>query len=158
MARRRVARAIPCLTALPQEEHGAVIIETALGFMLIMTCVLGIIECCMMVYTYSVCADAARHGARYASLHGIDSTTCSGPGVGCGDPTAANVVSDVNTYASAYSAPAASMTVTVSYPDAGGNTPPSRVIVTIAYIYRPLFNVPGTPTNFQVSSQGRILY
>jgi Flp pilus assembly protein TadG len=145
-------------SVLASDEQGAVAIETALGFMLIMTCVLGIIECCMMVYTYSVCADAARHGVRYATLHGTNSVSCSGPSTGCADTTAANVVSDVTNYASAFSAPAASMTVTVSYPDLGGSTTPSRVVVTIAYVYQPLFRFPGTPTNFQVSSQGRIIY
>ena len=126
--------------------------------MLVFTCILGIIECCMMGYTYSVYADAARHGMRYATLHGFDSSSCSGPTVGCGDPTASNVVNDVTTYAARYAAPASSVMVTVSYPDTGGCTAPSRVLVTILYTYQPLFRFPGTATNFQISSQGRILY
>jgi len=144
--------------SLASEDQGAAILETALSFMLIMTCILGIIECCLMVYTYSVYADAAREGVRYATLHGLDSASCSGPSVGCADSSAANVVSYVKTYASAYSAPAATMAVTVSYPDTGGCAAPSRVIVSISYVYKPLFNYPGTSTSFQTTSQGRIIY
>jgi Flp pilus assembly protein TadG len=139
------------------DEQGSVMVETALSFFLIITCVLGIIECCLMVYTYAVYADAARHGVRYATFHGTDSTSCSGPSAGC-DSTAASVVSDVTTYASGYAAPASGLTVTVTYPDAGGSKASSRVIVNVAYSYHPLFNFPGTPTNFQVKSQGRIVY
>jgi len=141
-----------------RDERGAAAIETALGLMLILTCMLGIIECCLMVYTYSVYTDAAREGARYATLHGLDSTSCSGPSAGCADPTAANVISYVKTYASTYTAQTSSLSVTVSYPDAGGCATPSRVIVTVAYVYKPLFKLPGMAPSFQASSQGRIVY
>lgn len=147
-----------CWKGFRRAEDGAVAIETALSLMVIFTCVLGIIECCMMVYTFSVYADAARQGVRYATFHGADSTVCSGPSTGCGDPTGTNVINAVKTYASGYSAPASSLSVTVSYPDSGGSMTPSRVVVTVSYMYQPLFNFPGTPTAFQVSSQGRIVY
>jgi len=140
------------------DQSGSAAIETALSYMLMMTCTLGIIECCMMAYTYGVYSDAARHGVRYAAIHGADSSHCSGPSTGCGDPTGANVVSNVTGYASGYVAPISGMTVQVSYPDVGGCTAMSRVIVTITYTYMPLFKVPGTSHVFQVSSQGRILY
>ncbi len=123
-----------------------------------MTCVMGIMEFCVMTYTYAVYADAARRGVRYATIHGSDSSNCSGPSSGCGDSTGANVVSAVKSYASAYTNPISGMTVQVSYPDSGGCTPPSRVIVTITYNYAPLFHYPGTSHVFQVISQGRILY
>jgi Flp pilus assembly protein TadG len=139
-------------------ESGSVLIETALSYFLIMTCMLGIIECCLMTYTYSVYADAARHGARYASMHGSASANCSGPSSGCADATAANVVASVTGYASSYAAPVTGMTVVVTYPDTGGCAAPSRVVVTITYNYNPLFTFPGSTHTFQVSSQGRIIY
>ena len=139
-------------------ESGSVAIETALSFMMIMTLVLGIIECCMMVYTYSVLADAARHGVRYATIHGASSSNCSGPSTGCADSSAANVINDVTTYARTFTGNISGMTVQVTYPDAGGSTTPSRVTVTIRCTYRPLFNFPGMSQVFQVSSQGRIVY
>ena len=144
--------------AFEVDEQGSVLIETALSFMLMMTCVLGIIECCMMTYTYSVYADAARYGVRYATFHGANSSNCSGPTTGCGDPTGANVVSGVTSYASNYSTPVSGMAVAVSYPDTGGSTTPSRVLVTITYTYLPIFHFPGANHTFQVVSQGRIIY
>lgn len=141
-----------------RSESGAVALETALSFMLVMTLVLGIIEFSVMMYTYSILGDAARHGVRYATIHGAASSNCSGPSTGCGDTTAANVVSDVKTYAAKFTHNVSGMTVQVTYPDAGGSTTPSRVKVAITYTYVPLFHVIGTGAAFHVSSQGRILY
>lgn len=139
-------------------EAGSVAIETALSFMLVMTMILGIIEFSVMMYTYSVLADAARHGVRYASVHGANSPNCSGPSNGCADSSATNVVNDVTTFANNFAGNVSGMTVQVTYPDAGGSTAPSRVTVGITYTYQPLFHVVGTDLVFHVSSQGRILY
>jgi Flp pilus assembly protein TadG len=139
-------------------ETGAVAIETALSFMLMMTMVLGIIEFSVMAYTYSVLGDAARHGVRYATIHGTASSNCSGPSTGCADSGAANVISDVTTYANTFARNISGMQVQVTYPDAGGSTAPSRVTVAITYTYQPMFHVIGTSPAFHVSSQGRILY
>jgi Flp pilus assembly protein TadG len=143
---------------LRQDESGAVAIETAASFVLLITLVLGIIEFSMMTYTYGVMAEAARHGVRYASIHGVDSSTCSGPSTGCSDPTAANVVNDVNTFASQFLNTMSSAVVRVTYPDAGGSAVASRVTVAITYTYQPLFRFPGLQQTFQLSAQGRILY
>jgi Flp pilus assembly protein TadG len=140
---------------LGRQESGSAAIETALSYMLVMTCVLGIIECSMMVYTYSVYADAARVGVRYATIHGADSSNCSGPG--CTDSTGANVASAVTTYAALFTTPASGLNVTVNYPD-GSCATPSRVSVTVAYTYVPLFHFPGTQAAFSAMSQGRIIY
>jgi len=142
---------------LGRGEDGSIVIETALGFMITMTMVLVIIECCMMVYTYSVLEDAVREGVRFASIHGIDSSSCSGPSSGCADSTGANVVSDVTVYAGKFVGNLAGMGVTVTYPD-GKSTPTSRVSVQIVYTYQPLFRFPGASHVLQVSSQGRIVY
>jgi len=143
---------------LRARDTGSAAVETALAFSLMMTCVIAIVEFSLMLYTYSVYADAARYGVRYATIHGSDSSNCSGPSVGCVDPTSANVVSQVTSYASAYAAPLAGAAVQVSYPDIGGCTSPSRVIVTVTYTYGQIFQAPLKGLNFQVSSQGRILY
>ena len=143
---------------LRRDDSGSAIIETALAYMLMMTCVLGVINFSMMVYTYAVYADAVRHGVRFATIHGSDSSTCSGPSTGCGDPEATNVVAAVKTYAQPYVASIAGSTITVTYPDAGGCMPPSRVIVSMSYNYVPLFRLSNSSFTFKVSSQGRILY
>ena len=132
-------------------------IETVLGFMVTMTMVLGIIECCMMAYTYAALEDAAREGVRYAAIHGTDSTNCSGPSSGCGDSAGANVVSDVTAYASQLAGNLGGMSVVVTYPD-GVSTATSRVQVAITYTYQSLFNYPSGSHLLQVSSQGRIIY
>ncbi len=149
-------RSGPVAAAL-RDERGSILIETALGFMIIMAMVLGIVEMSVMAYTYGALEDATREGVRYACIHGMDSSTCSGPSLGCADASGANVVSDVTTYAGNYVGNLSSMTVTVSYPD-GTSTATSRVQVAIAYTYQPLFlNSLGSHL-LQVSSEGRIMY
>lgn len=138
-------------------EDGSILIETALVFMLMITMVLGIIEFSIMAYTLSVLEDAAREGVRYASVHGVDSVSCSGPSVGCADSSSANVVTDITAYAGSFSGLIGDMSVTVTYPD-GKSTPTSRVQVAIVYTYQPHFLLPGVSQVMQVSSQGRIVY
>jgi Flp pilus assembly protein TadG len=139
-----------------REDCGSIMIETTLGFMILMTMVLGILECSMMAYTFSVMEDSAREGVRYATVHGIDSSSCAGPSSGC-DATAANVVSDVKAYAKTFTGGLNTMTVTVTYPD-GASTATSRVKVALSCTYQPVFHFPGSAHLFQVSSEGRILY
>ena len=145
------------LLRLGRGEYGSIVIETAIGFMITMTMVLGIIECCMMAYTYSVLEDAVREGVRFAAIHGTDSSSCSGPSSGCADSTGTNVVSDVTSYAGKFVGNLVGMGVTVTYPD-GTSTPTSRVSVQIVYTYQSLFHFPGASHILQVSSQGRIVY
>lgn len=139
-----------------KDESGAIMIETVLCFMVMITMVLGIIECSIMAYTYSVMEDAAREGVRYATVHGINSPSCNGPSSGC-DATAANVVSDVRAYAGAFTGSLAGMNVAVNYLD-GASTATSRVRVTVSGTYQPVFHFPETARVFSVSSEGRILY
>lgn len=151
-----VARVRRYSVRLLREEHGASMVETALGLMLMMTMVLGVMEFSMMTYTYSVYADATRQGMRYASIHGSDSSSCSGPTTGCTDSTGANVVSTVTSYAADYVTAANSVNVSVSYPDSA-STPGSRVTVTTTYTYKPLFGLGVTPS-FTMTSAGRITF
>jgi Flp pilus assembly protein TadG len=139
-----------------RDDGGAIMIETTLGFMIMMAMVLGIIECSMMAYTFSVMEDSAREGVRYATVHGINSPSCNGPSSGC-DATAANVVTDVKNYAGTFTSGLSGMTVTVTYPD-GASTATSRVKVSLSCTYQPIFHFPGTAQLLRVSSEGRILY
>ena len=137
-------------------EQGSVAIETSISFMVMILFLFGIMECCMMGYTYASLEDAAREGVRYAVVHGTDSATCEGPSTGC-DATAANVKSDVSTYAKTFVGNLSTMVVTVSYPD-GTSTALSRVQVSVSQTYQPIFKVPGVSHVMTVSSAGRILY
>lgn len=140
------------------DSSGSVLIETALAYMLGIAMVLGIVELAMMCYTFGVINEAARAGVHYATIHGANSSNCSGPSSGCADPSAANVVNQVAAFASSFTSSAAPMTVTVTYPDAGGSTAPSRVLVTVSYTYRPLFGISAAGPAFHVAEQGRIAY
>jgi Flp pilus assembly protein TadG len=138
------------------DESGSITIETAVSFMIMMTMILGIMEFCMMGYTYAVLEESAREGVRYAIIHGVDSSACAGPSSGC-DATAANVVLDVKNYAESFAGNVSAMTVNVTYPD-GTSTGTSRVQVAISYTYQPIFHFPGIAHVLSISSSGRILY
>jgi len=139
-------------------QSGSVLVETSIAYMLGMAMVLGTIELAAMCYTFGVVSEAARTGVHYASIHGADSSNCSGPTTGCGDPTAAHVVSQVTAFAATFTKSASLMTVTVTYPDGGGSTAPSRVLVTVNYTYHPLFGISAIGHVFKVAEQGRIVY
>jgi Flp pilus assembly protein TadG len=140
-----------------QEECGAAQLETAISYMLLFLITAGIIQFCMLVYTYGVYAEAARAGVRYAVQHGSDSTTCSGPSSGCTDSGGANVVAAVNTYAAEYVSTIPGMKVVANYPDSS-SAPGSRVVVNVTYTYMPFFTYKGFNQTFQIAAQGRILY
>ncbi len=132
-------------------------IETALGLSVLLGMVWGVTEFSMMGYTYAVYADGAREGVRYAITHGVDSANCSGPSTGCMDSTAANVASTVSNYVTGLTTLASSVNVSVSYPD-NSSAPPSRVIVTVSYTYKPMFGVIGAGPSFSTGAAGRIEY
>ncbi len=140
------------------DDSGSVQVESAFCYLIIFMLMLGIIQFCMMVYTFGVYSEAARVGTRYAVEHGTNSSNCSGPSTGCGDSSAANVISAVNNYAAAYVAKISGMNVAVNYPDSTGSAAPSRVVVTITYTYAPFVSYAGFAQPFSITSQGRIQY
>ncbi len=138
-------------------EEGSLLLESAIALLVIMPLVLWLFEICMLTYTCSVLGDAARQGVRYAIVHGADSSNCSGPSLGCGDSSGANVVAVVDhvaTYSFNHIAP---MKVEVSYPD-GSSSPPARVNVTVDYSYTPVVALPGLVRNVHMTAQGRVIY
>lgn len=146
------------LAQVAVEESGSILIESSIAYMLGMAMVLGIIEISMICYTFGVMSEAARSGVHYATIHGTDSSSCSGPTAGCGDPTAAKVVTQVNAFAATFTNSTSAVSVTVTYPDAGGCTAPSRVQVAVTYTYKPLFGISALGHIFSVVEQGRISY
>lgn len=142
---------------LARAQHGSVVIETTLAYMLLIPFVLAIVEFSLMGYTYSVVAEAARQGVRYATFHGTSSANCSGPSTGCGDPSGTNVINNVTASAANFTGNVSGTAVNVVYPD-GSSAPSARVLVLVTYTYVPMFNLPGFAQNFQVSSEGRIIY
>ncbi len=145
-------------TALLREDVGAVQVESALCYGIIFMLMLGVMQFCMMIYTYGVYAEAARAGVRYAVAHGTDNTSsCSGPTTGCSDSTGANVVTAVKSYAAGYISTVPGLQISASYPDSSSE-PPSRVVIKINYTYMPFTTLAGFHQSFQITVQGRIWY
>jgi hypothetical protein len=55
--------------ALKKSERGAAVAEFAVACLFFFTVLIGIIEFGRLLYTHNALTDAARRGARYASLH-----------------------------------------------------------------------------------------
>src|SRR5215471_9255013 len=105
-----------------RRERGSSLLETALMIVMIFTLLFWIFEVCWLMYTYTVLANAANEGVRYAIVHsGGDSSGTS---------------TRVSDFAKASMHDVTSISTTVSFPD-GDSTPPHRVRVTVTYTYVP---------------------
>ena len=60
--------------------RGQAIVETAIASLAFIGVIIGLIEVGRGVWNYNMLAHATREGARYAIVHGADSTDPSGPG------------------------------------------------------------------------------
>ena len=139
-------------------QDGQATLEILVSLMVALSLVFWLFELCMFTYTCSVLNEATQEGVRYAIVHGIDSTLCSGPDTTCTDQTPySNVKAVVTTAASASLHNISAMTITVTYANstaAIGNP----VAVTVAYTYVPYLNLPGLMNTLTFTSQGQILY
>jgi hypothetical protein len=123
----------------------------------------SLLELTMFVYTYSVLADAAKEGVRYAIVHGASTsgpssgTPSSAPWPSCSTPATGSLLSTVQTYAAASLHSTASMNIYACYPD-GNNKPGSAVQVTVSYPYQPIFGLSWPTVNVAANSAGRIMF
>jgi len=155
------------LRSKSRKETGQSTVEFALTIVFVMLLIIGVIELIAMVYTYNVLADAAKEGVRYAIVNGTGkgAANCSGPGgagpggasVTCTDSTGANVKAVVTNYAGYSFHAIGSTSVTVSYPDAS-SVAPSRVQVTVAYAYQPIFGLSWPAVTVNAAAEGRIVF
>ena len=126
-------------------NRGQASLEFLLSAVLCLTMIFAAVQMIIFIYTYTVLAEAAKVGVRYAVVHGSHSASPSGPGNTTGVQGAVNRI--VN-----YSG----MTVTVTYPD-GSNTPPNRVQVQIAYPFT-TFSLGWNLPTVRASALGRITF
>lgn len=126
--------------------------------MLLFTAVFGVIEFGWLLFNYHEVTNAAREGARYASVHGTWSKGYTSPSDIANyqiDPATvkAAVLKTVN-----LQSPDA-LTVTVTDPD-GDYAPNHRVTVSVTYPYRPIiaFIIPTPTLNLSASSTMIIHY
>ena len=148
----------PWLARWPEHQEGQATLEILVSLMVVFSLVFWLFELCMFTYTCSVLNEATQEGVRYAIVHGIDSTLCSGPDTACTDQTPySNVKAVVTAAASASLHNISAMTITVTYANstaAIGNP----VAVKVAYTYVPYLNLPGLMNTLTFTSQGQILY
>jgi Flp pilus assembly protein TadG len=136
-------------------EDGAAEVEFAFVVILLVMVLLGAVEMGRMVLVYNAVANAAKAGARYAMVHGVDRT-----GTGVDGPSSASSYTQVQTvaqnYASAGLLNSSNVTVSVSYPNhsgtVAGNYPGDPVDVTVSYTYDPLVGYFGSLLNRTLSS------
>lgn len=139
-------------------HSGQAMVETAISLVVTITLAFWLFELSMMTYTCIILNDATHEGVRYATLHGTDSTNCSGPDASCTNHTPYSPVQTAVRAVTAISLHNLSaMTITVTYPDATAK-PGNRVSVAVAYTYVPYINFPGLRTLLTFTSQGRITY
>ena len=142
----------------PYREVGQATLEILVSLTVVFSLVFWLFELCMLAYTCSVLNSAAQQGVRYAIMHGIDSSICSGPDTSCTNQTPySNVQAVVTNEASASLHNMSAMTVTVSYPDSTAAIG-SPVAVKVTYTYVPYLNFPQLANALTFTSQGKILY
>lgn len=139
-------------------EKGQAMVEFLLSLMLLMIFVILCFEGVLLLYTTNVLADAAKEGVRYAVVNGSNSASPAGPSTGASSDCSTNIApvkNVVSNFAGLSFHDISAMTVTVCYLD-GNNVAPSRVQVTLSYVYKPWLNVPMTPT-ISAAAEGRIV-
>src|SRR6266702_4691030 len=130
-------------------QRGAAQIEFALSILLTMFLIFWMFEMIMVVYTYSVLADAAKEGVRYAIVHGSNNGSPSGPKDD--DPA---ITSVVNGYAKLSLHNISSINIHTTYPETS-NDPPHMVKVDVTYTYVPYIALPFTYPSIHTTAQGR---
>ncbi len=125
-----------------RKQRGSVTIEFAISMLIVLAVLFTTFELCGLVYTYTVIADAANEGVRYAIVHSADS---------------AGAVSQVKAYAAFSLHDVSKIVVSVTYPD-GSAVPPKRVAVAVTYQYVPYLNVIATPPTLSAYAEGRLVY
>jgi Flp pilus assembly protein TadG len=147
------------------EQGGQAIVEFALTVILLMLLMFAILELSIFIYTYSVLANAAKEGVRYAIVHGTDNGSPSGPSSGAASspPCTAsstnvtNVVNQTKNFAGFSLLSTSNVNVFVCYLD-GDNKLNSLVEVSVNYLYRPLFGFNWPSVTVRANSAGRIVF
>ncbi len=137
---------------------GQSLVEFSLVCVMLCLIMLGVLETGRMVLVYTTVANAARAGARYATVHGSSRATgtaltnASGPAA-----NPAQVLTMVKNFASAGPLTPSRLIITVSYPGAS-NAPGQLVTVTVIYPYDPLTTYLPWTVRLGSTTEGVITY
>ena len=127
--------------ASPKNDRGSVVIEMALGLLLFMTFLCGLMDFGRVVWCYNTVAFAAQKGTRYAIVHGATSDYPA---------TVAQIEGIVE--GSAVGLHSDHLTVTTTWePD---NTPPNVVQVAVSYDFHSV--VPMLPSIVTLTKTSRM--
>jgi Flp pilus assembly protein TadG len=146
-------------------QGGQAIVEFALTVVLLMLLMAALLELSIFIYTYSVLANAAKEGVRYAIVHGASNGTPSGPSSGsassppctASSTNVTNVVNQTKNFAGFTLLDTSNVNVFVCYLD-GDNKFNSLVEVSVNYLYRPLFGFNWPSVTVNANSAGRIVF
>jgi TadE-like protein len=128
-----------------RSARGQALVEFALVAPIFFFLLFGTIEAGRFILFYEALNSATRDGARYAIVHGSNSSCPSGPmppgmsAPGCYDPTGAKVIQRVKD--SAFGLLGSAVTVVPTWTGLG-NGRDADVTVTATYIYQPLVPIP----------------
>lgn len=125
-----------------RRQRGQSLLETAMMIVVIFNVAFWIFELGWMMYTYSVMADAANEGVRYAIVHSGGDTTGTKARVTTFARTSLHNVNAIST--------------SVTFPD-GNSTPPNRVRVAVSYTYVPWLSQFITTPTMQTYAEGRMI-
>jgi len=125
-----------------KNQSGQSLLETAMMMVLIFTVVFWIFELGWLMFTYSVMANAANEGVRYAVVH-------SGA-----DPSGTSA--RVKTFAATSLHNTSAISVSVGSPD-GDYVPPHKVSVTVTYTYVPWLSKFITTPTMKTYSEGTMI-
>jgi Flp pilus assembly protein TadG len=156
----RDRRQFDSLKRLRNSRAGQAQVEFILSILFALVVVVSIVEMILLMYTYTVLADAAKEGVRYAIVHGcsLAAANCSGTCTpACTDTTGANVTTYARNYLGASLHDPTAMTVNVSYPDSS-SLPANRVRVTVSYPYQPFFGLSWPTVTVHAAAEGRIFF
>ncbi len=123
-------------------QRGQSLLETAMMLVVVFGVLFSIFELSWLMYTYSVLADAANEGVRYAIVH-------TG-----GDPSGTQA--KVKTFAGTSMHNVSAISTSVTFPD-GSATPPNRVRVTVTYTYIPYLPQFITAPTMKTFAEGRMV-
>lgn len=128
-----------------RNQRGQSLLETAIMIIVVFTVVFWVFEIAWLMYTYTVMADAANEGVRYAIVHSSD---------GAGTPAWATTTQVVKTFAKSSLHDTSAITVTVT-PAAA--TVPNSVTVQVSYTYVPWLNGFMTPPTMTAYAKGNLV-
>jgi Flp pilus assembly protein TadG len=161
-----VRRGNKSLIAIRTDQEGQALVEFMLSITFLMILIMSIFEILAFIYTYSVMADAAKEGVRYAIVHGTNSGSPSGPSTQAtvsnppctaSSSNVTNVVAQVQNFAGFSLHDTSNISVFVCYLD-GNNKLNSLVEVTVNYPFRPFFGLSWPSTTVNANSAGRIVF